>query len=127
MEKISVKIDLGKYKYVDLSLDKAIEFIEKAIELHGPTQDLEETLRYLRNFDEFYRYMKKKFKDFITPPKSSKELVEGRVFIHRLKLYMDGVSKRVLLVIDRRVGSDVVKQVLSMIGYTEGVFEKEPF
>ena len=65
MASIEIMIDLGKYKYIDLPLDKAIEFVDKAIEIYGETLDLNETNRYVKNFDEFYGYMKRKFKDFI--------------------------------------------------------------
>ncbi len=125
---ITIKVDLGKYKEVDLELDKAVEFVKKAIEKRGKTRDLEETLRYITNFDEFYSYMKKKFKDFIAPPKLSREVVEGKVFVHKLKLYIDERgSKRVLFVIDRRVPTDIIKEILSEIGFKEVNIEKMLF
>jgi len=121
-------IDLGKYKYIDLPLDKAIEFVDRAIEIYGETLDLSETNRYVKNFDEFYRYMKRKFKDFIAPPKSSREIVLGKVFIHKVKLYVqDSNEKRVLLVVDRRVSLDILKKILNGIGYNNVKVEKSLF
>jgi len=121
-------IDLGKYKYIDLPLDKAIEFVDKAIEIYGETLDLSETNRYVKNFDEFYGYMKRKFKDFIAPPKSSREVVLGKVFIHKIKLYVQGSNeKRVLLVVDRRVSLDILRKILNGIGYNNVKVEKSLF
>jgi len=125
---IEIMIDLGKYKYIDLPLDKAIEFVDKAIEIYGETLDLDETNRYVKNFDEFYGYMKRKFKDFIAPPKSSREVVLGKVFIHKVKLYVQGSNeKRVLLVVDRRVSLDILKKILNDIGYDNVKVEKSLF
>ena len=128
MASIEIMIDLGKYKYIDLPLDKAIEFVDKAIEIYGETLDLNETNRYVKNFDEFYGYMKRKFKDFIAPPKSSREVVLGKVFIHKVKLYVQGSNeKRVLLVVDRRVSLDILKKILNDIGYDNVKVEKSLF
>jgi len=125
---IEIMIDLGKYKYIDLPLDKAIEFVDRAIEIYGETLDLSETNRYVKNFDEFYGYMKRKFKDFIAPPKSSREIVLGKVFIHKVKLYVqDSNEKRVLLVVDRRVSLDILKKILNGIGYNNVKVEKSLF
>jgi len=125
---IEIVIDLGKYKYIDLPLDKAIEFVDKAIEIYGETLDLSETSRYVKNFDEFYGYMRRKFKDFIAPPKSSREVVLGKTFIHKVKLYVHGSNeKRVLLVVDRRVPLDILKKILNDIGYDNVKVEKSLF
>ncbi|RLG84105.1 MAG: hypothetical protein DRO40_02280 [Thermoprotei archaeon] len=128
MASIEIVIDLGKYKYIDLPLDKAIEFVDKAIEIYGETLDLSETSRYVKNFDEFYGYMRRKFKDFIAPPKSSREVVLGKTFIHKVKLYVHGSNeKRVLLVVDRRVPLDILKKILNDIGYDNVKVEKSLF
>ena len=128
MASIEIMIDLGKYKYIDLPLDKAIEFVDRAIEIYGETLDLSETNRYVKNFDEFYGYMKRKFKDFIAPPKSFREIVLGKVFIHKVKLYVqDSNEKRVLLVVDRRVSLDILKKILNGIGYNNVKVEKSLF
>jgi len=126
MEKaIEIKVDLGKYKYVDLELDKAINLIEKIIEEKGETIDLSETLRFLKNFDEFYNYMKKKFKDFLTPPKSSEDLLLGRVVVDKVKLYVSNNTKRVVIVFDRRVDLDFIKKMLQDLGYSEIKIHRE--
>ncbi len=126
MEKaIEIKVDLGKYKYVDLELDKAINLIEKIIEEKGETIDLSETLRFLKNFDEFYNYMKKKFKDFLTPPKSSEDLLLGRVVVDKVKLYVSNDTKRVVIVFDRRVDLDFIKKMLQDLGYSEIKIHRE--
>jgi len=128
MEKsIELKIDIGKYKYVDLGLNEACNIIELAIEKRGETEDLLEALRYIRNFDEFYSFMKKKFKDFITPPKSSKDLILGRVVIDKIKLYKINDERRVVIVFDRRVDLDFIKELLENIGYKRIKISKQVF
>ena len=127
MKKIIVKIDLGKYKYVDLELSEAQKLLNEIAIRKGETRDLLEAIRYLENFDEFYMYMKKKFKDFITPPKEPKDLVSGRVVIDKLKLYTKDDVKRVVIVFDRRVDVEFLQQLLKTIGYDDVVIQKEVF
>lgn len=127
MKKIVVRIDLGKYKYVDLELSEAQKLLNEIVNKKGETRDLLEALRYLENFDEFYMYMKKKFKDFITPPKETKDLVSGRVVIDKLKLYTKDDVKRVVIVFDRRVDVEFLQQLLKTIGYDDVVIQKEVF
>lgn len=127
MKKITVKIDLGKYKYVDLELSEAQKLLNEIANRRGETRDLLEALRYLKNFDEFYMYMKKKFKDFITPPKEPKDLVSGRVVVDKLKLYTRDDVKRVVIVFDRRVDIEFLQQLLKTIGYDDIVIRKEVF
>ncbi|WFO75780.1 hypothetical protein J4526_02645 [Desulfurococcaceae archaeon MEX13E-LK6-19] len=124
---VVVKIDIGKYKYVDVPLDDAIRLLEKIISVRGETRDLMESLRYLKNFDEFYSYMKKKFKDFITPPKEPKDLVMGKVVVDKVKLYVEDNDKRVIIVFDRRVDVSFIKEMLESIGYEDVEIQKELF
>ena len=121
MAKIVVELDLAKYKYVDLPAEEAEKLLEAIAEVLGRrTQDLNEALRYIRNFDEFHEYMRKKFKDFIAPPKRPDDFIKGTVIVDKVKLYKgDDGSKRVVIVFDRRVDLEKLKEALRKIGYDE--------
>ncbi len=125
MAEIVVRVDLGKYKYIDLPLEKAIEFLEKIAAVRGATLDITESLRYIRNFDEFYEYMRRKFKDFIFPPKDHREIIEGLVVVQKLKLYIANDLRMVTLVVDKRVSEDFLRMVLRDIGYASASFIRE--
>lgn len=124
---IVIKIDMGKYKYVDLPLEDAQKLLENIVSARGETRDLTESIRYLKNFDEFYNYMKKKFKDFITPPKEPKDLMLGKVVVDKVKLYVEDSEKRVLIVFDRRVDTSFIEGMLKAVGYDEISIQKELF
>ncbi len=115
-EEVVVEVDMAKYKHVDLPLERAIEFLERLAELRD-SPDIAESLRYLRNFDEFYEYMRKKFKDYIAPPHRPEDYIRGRATVDKLKLYVgDNGEKRVTIILDRRVKLEDVKRVLEGMG-----------
>jgi hypothetical protein len=113
-----IEVDLAKYKHVDLPVEDAIKLLEKIAErIGGKTNDISETIRYIRNFNEFYEYMRKKFKDYIAPPRRPDDYIKGKVVVDKVKLYMDGESKRVVIVFDRRVDIDLISSCLRELGY----------
>ncbi len=113
-----IKIDLGKYKHVDLPADKALELIEKLRKRFPNASDLGEVVRYIRNFEEFYEYMRKKFKDYLPVPHRPDDYIKGVVVVDKVKLYKEGDEKRVVIIFDRRIDVDVLKEVLGEIGYS---------
>lgn len=117
--KIQLRIDLAKYKSVDLSVEEALQLLDKLVEKLGrATVDIEETKRYLRNFNEFYEYMQKKFKDYIAPPHRPDDYIKGNVVIDKVKLYVgNGGEKRVVLIFDRHVDRGLLESVLKELGY----------
>ncbi|AEM39492.1 hypothetical protein Pyrfu_1635 [Pyrolobus fumarii 1A] len=121
MAKIVVEMDLAKYKYVDLPAEEAIKLLETIAEVLGRrTQDLSEAIRYVKNFEEFYEYMRKKFKDFIAPPRRPDDFIKGTVIVDKVRLYKtDTGEKRVVIVFDRRVDIEKLKEALKKIGYEE--------
>ncbi len=121
MAKVVIEVDLAKYKYVDLPAADAERLLEAVAEvLERRTQDLNEALRYIRNFEEFYEYMRKKFKDFIAPPKRPEDFIKGTVIVDKVKLYKtESGEKRVVIVFDRRVDVEKIKEALKKIGYEE--------
>ncbi len=129
MPKAVIEVDLAKYKYVDLPAEDAERLLEAIADVLGRrTQDLNEALRYIRNFEEFYEYMRKKFKDFIAPPKRPEDFIKGTVIVDKVKLYKDeGGARRVVIVFDRRVDVEKIKGALKNIGYEEVEVKKSLF
>ena len=119
--KVIVEVDLAKYKYVDLPAEEALKLLEVISEEFGRrTQDVSEAMRYIRNFEEFYEYMKKKFKDYIAPPKKPDDFIKGTVVVDKLKLYKsESGERRVVIVFDRRFDLDKLKEALKKLGYEE--------
>ncbi len=119
MPEVVVKVDMAKYKHVDLPADEAIKFLETVRDLSGKNpDDVREAIRYIRNFDEFYEYMRRKFKDYIAPPHKPSDYIKGLAFIDKVKLYRTGEGeKRVLLVFDRRVNTKLLEEALERLGY----------
>ena len=63
---------IGNYFGIEANAETALKIIEKARdELGYDTEDVEDTLRMLKNFDVFYEMMRKKFKHFLSPRKLS--------------------------------------------------------
>jgi len=114
---ITVEIDLGKYINVELSLDEAEKFLRELTKKLGyETQDVSERLRYLRNFDVFYEVAKKKFKDYLVPPKSMNDMIKGTVVVDKVRLIKED-GKRVVISLDRRVDINKVVETLKEMGY----------
>ncbi|ABM81117.1 hypothetical protein Hbut_1287 [Hyperthermus butylicus DSM 5456] len=119
MAKVIVEVDMAKYKHVDLSAQTALQLLEKIEERLGyKTQDVEEAKRYIRNFKEFYEYMRKKFKDYLAPPRRPDDYIRGRVVVDKIKLYTsDNGEERVVIIFDRRIDVGLIEQVLRELGF----------
>jgi hypothetical protein len=122
--KVRVEIDLGRYISVELPADEAERLIRTVASKVGyESQDANEALRYIRNFDVFYEMAKKKFKDYLVPPKSMNDMIRGTVLIDRLKLIRDS-GKRVVVTFDRRVPLEVITEALRELGYEPEVVRR---
>ncbi len=127
MVEIKVTVDIGKYKWVRLPLEEAVKLLNKVSELLGwRSGDVDEALRYMEHFDEFYSMMRRKFKEFLVPIKRSSDMIRGRVVVDKLKLEKEGDQKIVTLVFDRRVDLRVVVDALENMGFEVEV-EKRVF
>jgi hypothetical protein len=125
MAEAVVRLDLAKYKYVDLPAEKALELLNAIADLIGKrTSDMQEAERYIRNFNEFYEFMRKKFKDYIAPPHRPDDYIRGDVVIDKVRLYMEGDERRVVLVFDRRIDVELLRKALNKIGYENVRVEK---
>ena len=105
--------DCMGYPCIELEASIARKMLEMIPEALGySTSDIEDAIRIIDKFDEYYRYSTRKFKEYIVPSKSESDLIRGRVIIDRVKLKKSGNYKGVLIVFDRRVNREVIKRVL---------------
>ncbi len=124
-KKITIRIDLAKYKHVDLEVDEALKLLD-ALRRHFPNAgDIGEVIRYLKNFDEFLDYMRRKFKDYLPVPHKPDDYIRGTVTVDKVRLYKDGDVKRVVLIFDRRIDVNLLKKLLNEIGYSENLIQVE--
>lgn len=125
MRKI-VSVDMGRYKSVEVSLEESEKLlVEVSRQLGVESQDLDEALRVLRNFDSFYDMARRKFKDYIIPSKSLNDMIRGAVIVDKLKLIKEGDERRVVITFDRRVKEDVIVEALKKLGYEADVRKLE--
>jgi len=118
MKRITIEIDFAKYKSVKLPKDEAERLLQSLTEILGKKpNDIQETLRYIRNFDEFFEYMRKKFKDYLAPPHRADDYIKGEAFVDKVKLLKENNEKYVMIVFDRRVKEDVIRKALEQLGY----------
>jgi ABC-type Fe2+-enterobactin transport system substrate-binding protein len=116
---VTIVIDISKYKYVDLDIDEALRFLNEVAKLLGrKTNDIKEVERYIRNFDEFYEYARKKFKDYIALPHKPSDYIKGEAIIDKVKLYTNENGKRIVIVFDRRVPTETIKTALENLEYS---------
>jgi len=128
MKKVKILVDGGKYKWVELPKEEALELLEKIEGKLGKSpRDLQETMRYLRHFDEFYRDMKKRFKDFIAPPHSLDDMIRGIVVVDKISLKKEDGKDIATIVFDRRISVDLLKEILNEMGYEAEVEVERPW
>lgn len=117
-KKITILVDMGKYRHVTLPVDEARELLNIIVDKLGKrTSDVDEAQRYIANFDVFYEMMKKKFKDSLAPPKSVDDMIRGNIIVDRVVLLKEGDKKLVTIVFDRRVPLDKMEEALKDLGY----------
>ncbi len=118
MESIEILVDGGKYKWVTLPKEDALKLLEIIeTELGASPRDLQETMRYLRHFDEFYKDMKKRFKDFIAPSHNLNDMIKGIVVVDKISLKKEGDKDLATIVFDRRISTELLEKALRKLGY----------
>jgi len=118
MPLVTLEVDMGKYKSVTVPLEAAEKLImEVSKRLNVGSKDVMEALRIVRNFDEFYEFQEKKFKDYLVPDKDINDMIRGAVVVDSLKLIKRGDVKEVLVTFDRRVSEEVIAEALKDLGY----------
>ncbi|AMD30497.1 hypothetical protein SE86_03030 [Acidilobus sp. 7A] len=118
MASVTLEVDMGKYKSVRVPLDVAERLIvDVSKRLNVESKDVMEALRIVRNFDEFYEFQQKKFKDYVVPDKDISDMIRGAVVVDSMKLIKEGNKKDVVITFDRRVREDVLEESLKSLGF----------
>jgi len=108
-----VKSFMG-YLYLECDVETALKVLEYAKgKLGRDTEDVNDSIRIVKNFDVFYEMARKKFKDYIAPKKNESDLIRGLVFIDKIKLSKSNGNKLVVLIFDKRVSEELVKNILN--------------
>jgi len=122
LRSVQIRVDVGKYKYVTLPVDDALELVRAISEsIGGEVEDIREACRILENFDVFYETSRRKFRDYLVIPHTPSDMIRGKVVIDKLKLFKDGEAKMATIVFDRRVDENLLLDSLRKIGYSVGV------
>ncbi|MCX8208716.1 MAG: hypothetical protein RMH84_00970 [Sulfolobales archaeon] len=103
------------YVYLELPLENALRVLRYLRERRGASEDIDDSIRILENFDAFYEYSRRKFKEYLAPKKNEADLLSGRVTVDKVKLELDG-EKRVTIVFDKRVKVEAVVEALKNLG-----------
>lgn len=122
---IKITIDLTNSPHVTLNISEALSVLKCIEKEYGETSDLRESIRIVSNFDEFYKYSRRKYRDYLTPIKNHRESLLGKTIVHKIRLFMENNDKYVEIVFDRRFTIDYLKKCLLEIGYSEVVVEKQ--
>jgi len=117
--KVKILMDLGKYPHITLEQKHALKILECLGNEYFSSRDLAESIRIIENFDEFYRVVKRKFEEYLTPSKDQKEVLSGKTIVHKLRLFRVNDTNYVELVFDRRFDLSALKHCLSKLGYSD--------
>jgi len=117
--KLQVYIDIGDYKYVVLERAEALRLMTKIKNEKGSTRDLEEAIRIVENFEEYYRYQVRRAQSYIVIPKDTRDLIIGRAVVDKLRLSRKEGKELVEIVFDRRVDTGCILKMLGEMGYTD--------
>ena len=115
---VAAKLTKTLFGYIRLETDaeNAVKILNYLKSTGGrDTEDINDALRIIKNFDVFYEMMKKKFKDYIAPRKSEVDLIRGRVVIDKIRLSKDNV-KKVTIIFDKRVTEELITKALEDLG-----------
>ncbi len=109
---------IGQYIAVKLDAEGAIELLEALrAKLKRGGEDVDDAIRMIRNFDAFYDFMRKKFKEYLTPKKNISDMIKGLVIVDKIKLIKEGDTKYVVILFDRSVSRDDIVSTLTELGY----------
>ncbi len=109
---------IGQYIAVKLDVEGAIGLLEALrTKLKRGGEDVDDAIRMIRNFDAFYDFMRKKFKEYLTPKKNISDMIKGLVIVDKIKLIKEDDTKYVVILFDRSVSKDDIVSTLTELGY----------
>ncbi len=117
---MSGKVRLSKYlgyTYVTGEVEDVLALMKAIRDSLGRNiEDVNDTIRILEHFEEFYETMKRRSRDYIAPKKSEADLVRGVAVVEKIRLMKEqGVSKAIII-FDKRVDEDLLRKAASNAG-----------
>lgn len=104
------------YTYVEGSPEEIVSLLKLIQdEWRRDTDDLDDAIRIVSNFDVFYEMMRKKFKEYISPRKREADLIRGLVVVDKIKLVKNGDTKVVTVIFDKRIDHEELRQLVDRI------------
>lgn len=121
---IKVVVDFAGSPHVVLDKESAVRLLSTLAETIGSSRNLSESIRIVSNFEEYYRLSRKRFEEFIFPPKDPAESLRGYTVVQKLRLTKNG-GEYVEIVFDRRIRVELIKEALKKIGYVDVTVERQ--
>ncbi|MCD6324458.1 MAG: hypothetical protein J7L55_05070 [Desulfurococcales archaeon] len=115
---VKVVKTLYGYLYMDAPVDEALKVLEAVKASGRSSEDLEDSIRILKNFSVFYDMLRRKFKEYLAPKKNERDLIYGNVVVEKLRLYRKDGEGRVVVVFDKRFPEGELKEILDGLGMT---------
>ncbi|MCS7107834.1 MAG: hypothetical protein RMH77_06600 [Sulfolobales archaeon] len=117
MSKVKLVRGFTGYTYIEGHCGDVAKVLTHLKDVYGrDTSDVNDALRILSNFNSFYDMMRRKFKDFISPKKDEGDLIKGLVVVDKIKLFKIGNVSYVQLIFDKRVGLELISNILKDLG-----------
>ena len=114
------KVRLSKYlgyTYVTGDVEDILALMKAMRDSLGrDTEDVNDTIRILEHFEEFYETMKRRSKDYIAPKKSEADLVRGIAVVEKIRLVKEQGTNRAIVIFDKRVDDDLLRRAASEAG-----------
>jgi len=118
LKKAIISKAIGNYITVEINAADVPNFLEELRKfLKRGGEDINDTIRMIKNFDIFYDFMIRKFKEYLVPKKDLSDLIRGNVIIDKIKLIRDGNKKKVLIMFDRSIKESEIIEVLNQLGF----------
>ena len=108
------------YIYVEGNPEEIVSLLELIRDEWGrDTDDLDDAIRIISNFEVFYKMMRKKFKEYISPRKREADLIRGLVVVDKIKLMKSGDTRVVTVIFDKRVNRDELERLVKKLSSSQ--------
>ncbi len=108
------------YTYVEGSPEEIVSLLKLIRDEWGrDTDDLDDAIRIVSNFEVFYEMMRKKFKEYISPRKREADLIRGLVVVDKIKLVKSSDTGVVTVIFDKRVNHDELERLVRKLSSSQ--------
>ncbi len=125
-KRVQVKVTLGEYKVVKLSIDDSIKLINSLKGVLGyRANDLEEAERIINNYDVFIQVLERKFRNYILIPHKIEDTIRGRIVVDKISFKTENDEIKAIIIFDKRFDIKFLEEALKNIGYEIEVVREE--